>query len=786
MKRVLVLTLLVTSATPVAAEAATRSTVEMAIEQARAPAAQLEREQVTDSLGTRFVRYRQEVRGLPVLDSSLVVTDAPGRRGDLVIDRSRRLGAASEATVSQSVAIDVARDRLSGAPLRAPARAWLVILPVEREARTVWQVLLPTLDPVASFEVLVDARNRRVLRVRDLLQRANYTATGRAFLFDPNPVVRQGSTSGLSDSNDSNAGVPFGLYVDRPLPRLDADVAAGCLTGRWAHVTLGSFSSSPGEVCKADRDWRVPGAGVRRADDRFEALMAYFHIDRTQAYIQSLGFPNVLNRPIEATANEDVGGNQDNSFFDPATGRVAFGTGFADDGEDDETIVHEYGHAIQDDQVPGFGATGEARAIGEGFGDYIASAMSSTFFPAQQARFVPCFDEWDAFATDGPLAGDPPCVRRLDRPDTLAERRAACPPDPFFPGEDAIHCMGEVWSSALWTIRGVLGGPAADRLVIQSHFSLTPAVSFAEASQALLAADAALYGRANRALLQSVLAGRGFLDPEHFDDTPGDAATLAVPGSVSGTLSAGDDKHDVYRVELARGRPIVVRLRSQAAEYDLRLLPPGASSVDVAPVAHAETPGANEDLRYTPAVDGSYFIDVRAIAGAGPYTLEIASDDQDADGIADGQDRCPTIPDPLQTDWDSDGRGDACDRSSRIRITSLRRRGKRVRVTGRMLPVILPVRAFSLEVSRRSCRGRGCRWRPVRAFRARDGSQGRVRLTVRLRRGRYRMRAVVRARGYTPARSRARVFKVGGSRRAAPALHLPGATTAGQARGRAA
>ena len=43
-----------------------------------------------------------------------------------------------------------------------------------------------------------------------------------------------------------------------------------------------------------------------------------------------------------------------------------------DDAEDAEVVVHEYGHSVQDDQVPGFGTTLQAGAIGEAFGDYLA------------------------------------------------------------------------------------------------------------------------------------------------------------------------------------------------------------------------------------------------------------------------------------------------------------------------------------------------------------------------------------------------------------------------------
>ncbi len=752
MKRALAVSLVVIAAAPVAAQAADRPLVATALERARAPAGQLERVRVIESLGVRLTRYRQEVGGLPVLDAGLIVTDAPGRTGDIVIDRSHRLQAPPVATLSREPAMAAARAYVGGGSLRAPVRAGLAVL-AAGVPRIVWRVLLPTRTPFASFEVLVDARSAQVLRVRDLLRAVDYTATGRAFLFDPNPVVSQGGRGGLSDSGDANSAVLDGLHVNRTLPRLDADNASGCLSGRWAHARVGAAGEPAlrGEVCSGTpRDW----SAVRRADDRFEALMAYFHIDRTQAYIQSLGFSNVLNRPVEALANEIP---NDNSYFDPATGQLAFGTGQVDDGEDDETIIHEYGHAVQDDQVPGFGTTGESLAIGEGFGDYLASAMSLVSLPGQQARFMPCFDEWDAF----PFGGDPPCLRRLDRPDTLVQRRSACPEDLFLPGEAEVHCLGEVWSSALWAIRGAIGGAVTDRLVIQSHFSLTAGASFADASHALLAADAALFGRANRAVLEGELGRRGFVDPERLDDSPADARALAVPGSVSGALAAGADSHDVYAVRLTRGAPIVARLRSGAGNFDLRLLAPGAASVEVAPVAYAETPGGNEDLRYTPPADGTYFLVVRAISGAGPYTLEVAGDDRDGDGIADGQDRCPDNADPSQSDWDRDGLGDACDRSSRVSITRVRRRGRRLRVTVRMRPAALPPKALSLRISRRVCReARRCRYRRVRTLRARTATAGRVTLRLRLRPGRFRLRAVLAARGYERARSRFRTVVV--------------------------
>jgi fungalysin metallopeptidase (M36)/fungalysin/thermolysin propeptide/thrombospondin type 3 repeat protein len=715
---------------------------------AAAPVSELRARDVRESFGAHFRRYQQTVDGLPVLGATVVVTDAPGRRGDLLLDASRRgIAKPPKTFISEHQAITQARRVADARVLRGRPQARLAILPRPRTGRLVWRVILPSGEPLASFEVLVDARTGSTIAVRDLLRRL----TGSATLFDPNPVARQGSRTGLADNGDANSTALTNLRVPVTLERLSGN----CLAGQWVRATLLGV-----DVCDTNRNW----SGVMRSDNRFEALMAYFHLDRAQAYIQSLGFTNVMNRQVQVHADDFP---DDNSYYDTVTKEVYTGEGGVDDAEDAEVIDHEYGHAIQDNQVPDFGTpplAAEARAMGEGFGDYFAAALATTFTP--NPAFDACIGEWNEiiFGSD--------CLRRVDGTATAND---------LGPGTNCNaqeHCYGTAWSGALWALRGSIGGAVMDRLVIQSHFSLLPDSGFQNASRALLVADQQLYGGTHRQALVDVLSTRALANPERLDDTPADSVPLGVPGAASGRLDAASDVHDVYRLDLRAGVGVIFTLSGSGGNFDLRLLRPGATSTDdpAAIVGGSTGATATESFEHVVGSNGTYYLDVSAVSGSGDYRVETFLDsdadgrpdpmdncvsrsnygqeDRDKDGVGDACDNCPRRANRSQSDWDRDGHGDLCDRSARIRIDRITVRRGRVIVIGSFWPPDLAPKNWHLVVSRRSCKAR-CRFRVVRDVAARRRiDSGRVRLAVRLRPGRYRFRAVLRARGYRRAHSR--------------------------------
>jgi Zn-dependent metalloprotease len=176
---------------------------------------------------------------------------------------------------------------------------------------------------------------------------------------------------------------------------------------------------------------------------------------------------------------------------------ITFGTGGVDDAEDNEVIWHEYGHAIQDDQVPGFGEAEEAGAIGEGFGDYWAVTMSQATSPNTAVTPWPCVMDWDSTSyTDE----TPHCLRRTDGPKV-------------YPGDldGEVHDDGEIWSHALWDVNRALGRTAANRVILEAQFYFAPDVTMPTAAQLTVTTARALYGARAAAKTRTAFQQRGIL-----------------------------------------------------------------------------------------------------------------------------------------------------------------------------------------------------------------------------------------------------------------------------------
>jgi zinc metalloprotease ZmpB len=260
---------------------------------------------------------------------------------------------------------------------------------------------------------------------------------------------------------------------------------SGTLTGTYAKVVseTGQAAANTGS-----------GFIYTRDQDQFEQTMGYYWVTQAQRYIQSLGFGSTLravNKRQQLLRINQFGG--DNSFYREGTGKltITLGKGGVDDAEDAEVIVHEYGHSVQDNQVPGFGSTPDAGAIGEAFGDYLAVTVSERFAPTADE---PCVADWDSTSYTSTV---PHCLRRVDGNKHYPEDL-----------EGEVHADGEIWSRALWDIHQALGARQADTIIIEAQFGFTPDISMPDAATVTIRTAAGLYGTRAQNAVRAAFAAR--------------------------------------------------------------------------------------------------------------------------------------------------------------------------------------------------------------------------------------------------------------------------------------
>ncbi len=451
------------------------------------PLSDLRFEQVTESLGGRAVLFQQHFNDTPIHGAWVVIHISNANRIFLVMNDTvpaatldKKIGKRKKADFITDGEIDriITGKANEYGTLSTEIQKESMIYAMKGTFRPVWKVKFGTEKPAGSWILFIDKATGHIIDERNVLRKA----VGKGRVFIPNPVVAL-NRDDLLDLRDGDQSVFVPAYRNVKLQDLEP---GGYLKGPHVDTTKtkNCTMSDSFEFC------------CTRADDRFEEVMVYYHIDSVQRYIQSLGFTGargVLNRSIRVNAH---GSQEDNSFYDPSPGRkdITFGDGGVDDAEDAEIIIHEYGHAIQDAIVPGFGQKPEGRAMGEGFGDYLAG---SHFYRKKPASRRVKLAEWDAKGYEG---GPQECLRRLDSPKRY-------PAD--MEGEE--HADGELWSACLWEVRRLLGAKKADTVVLESHFYLGQYADFRDGADAIIMAEKNLYGGKRTKGLTRLFKERGIL-----------------------------------------------------------------------------------------------------------------------------------------------------------------------------------------------------------------------------------------------------------------------------------
>jgi hypothetical protein len=291
---------------------------------------------------------------------------------------------------------------------------------------------------------------------------------GSALVFDPDPITSSGNTALTTASSGLDT-----LCFAVSLQGLNAADAFGKynLNGTYCQLTdVTAPSISPPAL--------TDGVFVFKRDELgFKDVMAYHHIDRFCRYMNTLGFPAIVPTPI------DVDAHGSGSHYNPVTGDLVFASSMGtapDDAEDAGIILHEFAHAIQSTQNPGFTS---ANGLGSGFGDLVPAL----YYDHKHANWA---------LTRGMTAPWVGSGRRYDRPWKFDDTTVI--------GELA---QGEIWVSTVFEIYRNLGGDSywlglrqfARDLVMKLHLKANSMVPTSGAipvqmAQQIEAADSNLEG----------------------------------------------------------------------------------------------------------------------------------------------------------------------------------------------------------------------------------------------------------------------------------------------------
>ncbi len=479
------------------------------------------------------VRFKQVVSGMQVFHSDIVISLSHSGRVAFVVNGFRPgLRVSSPAPKSTAAAVSAARDYLGITTRPQLERVSTVVYPYGSRARVAHKVELVAQESLqGDWEVLIDADSGEIFRAMNRAQttrgrpadhadhadQANpgthrqaplsipdtepavdgtrFRTDGSGWVFDPDPLSSSRGVYGaaITDNDDADSQELTDQLVQVTLRDITFDGTTYFLEGPYAriHDTEVPIDSNFAQLTS---DWHFT-----RGEDAFEAVNAYYHIDKSMRYInETLGFALMPTQYTGGVLIDPHGANgQDQSFYSGGVGSLTFGEGGVDDAEDADVLLHELGHGLHDWVTNG--GLSQVEGLSEGFGDYWANSYS---------RGTGSWDEADdqrawVFHWDG-------------HNEFWSGRTAAY--EAHYPEGlvDQIHTDGQIWASSVMEIWELLGRETTDLLMLEAMSMTGSASSQADAAFAFLQADSLLNGGANSSVISEVFLRRGYILQANF------------------------------------------------------------------------------------------------------------------------------------------------------------------------------------------------------------------------------------------------------------------------------
>ncbi len=456
--------------------------------------------------------------------------------------------------------------KLSGPGWRRPARLALAWLPLDAQTlRLCWRVWWSEPSRSVGYEFFVDASTGELISRRNLTDHDSAPATYRVYTTESPTPMSPGFSNPVTNQPPAVVRTLLAMTSLSAVasPNGWVDVGLNELKGNNAHayymrkVSENSWSGtmvhgSPSRVFDFPLDLTMT------PDDRPEAVTAnaFYWVNFAHDRLYALGFDEA-NRNFQDT-NFNRGGLGDDSVTvtvnDPGSEDNAGMTTYDEGGNpslnlgvftgpnpdresalDAEIIVHEYCHGLSNRLIgDGTGMSSlQSKGMGEGWSDFYALALTSASTDNLNGNYAKgAYASYRVWGTDyqanyysgirrypytTDLTKNPLTFKDIDP--EQADPHVGIPINPSLVGFPAheVHMQGEVWCSMLWEMRARLiekhgfatGNQLSLQLVTDGLKYSVNNPNFTTARNAIVIADLALTGGANKKEIWAAFAKRG-------------------------------------------------------------------------------------------------------------------------------------------------------------------------------------------------------------------------------------------------------------------------------------
>ena len=556
-----------------------------------------------DILGTHHLAWIQRLNGVKIFGAGLKAAVASDGSLLEIAGPIYHVGRAAEGDhprLTRDQAIARARgDRPAYGRETVRDTASLVQFPAVGMPALAWETTT-SISPTEVDRSVIDARTGRVLW-RDNLVASDQPGTGLAWPYAPGPFPNGGGvavstsfpvTDGTALSGN-NAHVYTSVHGDDQIDPQDEIPASNPSTLTWNYPAV-LDTTTTAQNCSATYPctWDLGTPFSWQANRAQESVQAYALLNRFHDHLEAppIGFTEAAGN-FQVTNDDGNGGLQgDPVLAETLVGADLFGDGrptffnnaamytprdglsphlslllFRRDGEDpgfpsadaadDASVVfHEYTHGLSSRLVTmpdGSHALygDQSGALGEGWSDWYAlDALVDDGYQADTGSVDVPVGAW-VTGGEGIRFQDADCLVSSSAQDCPAPAGTAGSGGftygdfgRVFHGPE-VHSDGEIWLQTLWQLRGVLGSNVTEALVTRAMELSPQAPSYLDMRDAILMADATVFGGSHHAAIWQVFAerGMGFFASTRgtYDTRPHEDFSLPVscPGAGCGSLT---------------------------------------------------------------------------------------------------------------------------------------------------------------------------------------------------------------------------------------------------------